>query len=67
MVEKKSIITDTSISKLYSSVREILLSARGKAYAAVNSAMVHSYWQIGKIITEEELGGKQRANMANNC
>ncbi len=50
-----------NINQLYSAVRDILITARGKAYTAINFAMVQSYWQIGKLITEEELGGKNRA------
>lgn len=46
---------------LYATIRDILLSARQKAYHAVNFSMVQSYWQIGKLITEDELGGKNRA------
>ena len=51
-------ITRTSI---YSDIREILQSARSKAYAAVNTAMVDAYWLIGKRIVEEEQRGEHRA------
>jgi len=51
-------ITTTSI---YSDIREILLSARNKAYAAVNTAMADAYWHIGKRIVEEEQNGEHRA------
>jgi len=60
-------MTDKSIKKkafnesLYNSVREILTEARGQAYRAVNFAMVKAYWQIGKLIVEEEQSGKARA------
>ncbi len=50
------------VEKLYSKISNILLSARSKAYSAINFAMVQSYWQIGKLITEEELEGKDRAD-----
>ncbi len=50
------------VKKLYSEISNILLSARSKAYSAINFAMVQSYWQIGKLITEEELSGKDRAD-----
>ena len=42
-------------------VRAILREARGRAYAAVNTAMVQAYWQIGRRIVEEEQGGERRA------
>ncbi len=50
-----------NINHLYTSIREVLLQGREHAYKAVNFAMVQSYWQIGKLITEEELNGGQRA------
>ena len=33
---------------LYDSIRSILLDSRARAHAAVNSAMVLAYWQIGR-------------------
>ena len=42
-------------------VKEILKSARQKAYTAVNSAMVEAYWEIGRRIVEEEQSGRERA------
>ena len=55
---------DKRISKtlFYSDIRQILQSARNKAYAAVNTAMVEAYWSIGKRIVEEEQHGKERAD-----
>jgi predicted nuclease of restriction endonuclease-like (RecB) superfamily len=47
--------------KLLGDIRGILSQARQQAYAAVNSAMVESYWQIGRRIVEEEQHGQQRA------
>ncbi len=45
----------------YKSVKETLEAARSNAYRAVNFAMVHAYWNIGKLIVEEEQKGKTRA------
>ena|GEM_PF-4764476 len=36
----------------YGKVRETLLTAKNKVYAAVNFAMVEAYWEIGKEIAE---------------
>lgn len=55
-------LAHNSIGIVYDAVRNILLTARSKAYSAANFAMVQAYWQIGKVITEEELGGKARAD-----
>ncbi|MEZ2442169.1 YhcG family protein [Chitinophaga sp. RCC_12] len=43
-------------------IKSMLFTARQKAYAAVNSAMVEVYWNIGKRIFEEEQLGKERAD-----
>ena len=45
----------------YQSVAEILRAARANAYRAVNFAMVEAYWNVGRMIVEEEQRGQQRA------
>jgi predicted nuclease of restriction endonuclease-like (RecB) superfamily len=50
-----------SLSSLLNDVRAILQAARGKVYAAANTAMVDAYWRIGRRIVEEEQGGAARA------
>ncbi len=49
------------LDSLLKDIRIILDQARGKAYAAINFAMVESYWHIGKRIVDEEQQGKVRA------
>lgn len=46
--------------ELYEQIASVLETARGKAYRAVNSAMVQAYWEIGRRIVEEQ-GGEERA------
>ncbi len=46
---------------IYQSIRAILENARVNAYKAVNFAMVRAYWNIGKVIVEEEQKGEKRA------
>ena len=41
------------ISKIYNDIEELLKAARSKAYHAVNSIMVETYWKIGQRIVEE--------------
>jgi predicted nuclease of restriction endonuclease-like (RecB) superfamily len=48
-------------TSFYNDIRQILKTARSRAYAAVNTAMVDAYWMIGKRIVEEEQHGKERA------
>lgn len=43
-------------------IKQIVAKARGKAYSAINSAMVEAYWLMGKRIVEEQQQGKERAD-----
>lgn len=45
----------------YHTVAEILRAARTNAYRAVNFAMVEAYWNVGRMIVEEEQRGEARA------
>ena len=46
---------------LFAEIRQILISARQTAYKAVNFAMVTAYWNIGRLIVEDEQQGSTRA------
>jgi hypothetical protein len=46
---------------LYRALRDIIHNARTQTYRAVNHAMVEAYWNIGRLIVEEEQAGKIRA------
>ncbi|MFZ3090505.1 MAG: PDDEXK nuclease domain-containing protein [Nitrospirota bacterium] len=48
--------------EFYRNIAEILQTARQNAYRAVNFVMVEAYWNIGRLIIEEEQQGKQRAD-----
>ena len=51
----------SSIDTTYQNIRAILEKARSTAYRAVNFAMVQAYWEIGRVIVEEEQKGAERA------
>ncbi|MCI0487155.1 MAG: DUF1016 N-terminal domain-containing protein [Blastocatellia bacterium] len=53
---------DKTADATYRSIARILEEARATAYRAVNSAMVQAYWQIGRIIVEQEQKGRKRAD-----
>ena len=44
---------------IYLTIKEILISAREKAYKAVNFAMVEAYWNVGKLIVEAQDGNER--------
>ncbi|RYE23147.1 MAG: DUF1016 family protein, partial [Sphingobacteriaceae bacterium] len=59
---KKDLVIQTQqLDKLYGEVRHVIEEGRNTVYRAANAAMVHAYWQIGKLIVEEEQKGKERA------
>ena len=47
--------------EFYQNVRNLIVEARRKTWAMANTAMVQTYWQIGRMIVEEEQGGSARA------
>lgn len=50
------------MDRVYSEIRTILDQARQKAWVSVNAAMVQAYWNIGRIIVEQEQKGAARAD-----
>ena len=58
-IENEILTNDTSY---IAEIKSILISARNRAYCAINSAMVEAYWQTGRRIVEEEQHGKKRAD-----
>jgi hypothetical protein len=53
--------TPSGFQRTYDQVKTILTEARAHAYRAINTAMVAAYWEIGRVIVEEEQQGQQRA------
>ena len=46
---------------MFAEIREVLVTARRTAYKAVNFAMVTAYWNVGRLIVEDEQKGHIRA------
>jgi predicted nuclease of restriction endonuclease-like (RecB) superfamily len=49
-------------NNMFSKISRIIEDARDQVRRNVNSTLVITYWQIGKIIVEEELNGNYRAD-----
>ncbi len=49
------------IDTIYSQIAELLQSARNTVIRTVNQTMVSTYFEIGRMIVEEEQQGKERA------
>jgi len=48
---------ELSENAVYNNIRTVLVTARQKAYSAVNTAMVEAYWDIGRQI-EQAVGNR---------
>ncbi|CAH8242368.1 putative nuclease YhcG [Vibrio aestuarianus] len=48
-------------NELLDSIRTLLVDGRKQVAAAVNTAMVQTYWHIGRLIVEDEQQGETRA------
>ena len=55
------IVKKTDVNAVFETIKQILDDARANAYRAVNFSMVQAYWNIGRVIVEEEHKGKPRA------
>jgi len=47
---------------LFSEIKEIILQSRQRVFRIANSALLETYWQIGKLIIEDDQQGKERAD-----
>jgi hypothetical protein len=63
MAMSKTAVTPpkANVEQLYQRISAVLADARSSAYRAVNFAMVQAYWEIGRIIVEEEQQRKATA------
>jgi predicted nuclease of restriction endonuclease-like (RecB) superfamily len=52
---------DLTSVELLSSVRQIIETARDKVYRSSNTILLETYWQIGRLIVEDEQKGANRA------
>jgi len=50
-----------TIDALYNDVKHIIDESRSSIYRAANFGMVQAYWNVGRLIVEEEQTGGQRA------
>ena len=52
---------ETDKNMLFSEIKEIILLSRQRVFRMANSVLLETYWQIGKLIIEDEQQGKERA------
>ena len=54
-------MTDKLFVNLYASIKEIIDKSRSIVHRTINTTMVETYWNIGKLIVENEQKGLGRA------
>ena len=59
------IINSNNSENTYNTIRHSIITAQQKVYAAVNSAMVFAYWEIGEQIYKA-CGENERAEYGKN-
>lgn len=52
---------DKNHKDVYSSIKELMDNARSKVAREVNNILIQTYWEIGRIIVEDEQGNSDRA------
>jgi predicted nuclease of restriction endonuclease-like (RecB) superfamily len=55
-------VTTEQFVDIYQQMRNVLTQARARAWQTVNAEMVACYWEIGRLIVEEEQRGERRAD-----
>jgi hypothetical protein len=51
------------VAQLHQQIATVITSGKQTAYRAINVAMTLTYWEIGRLIVEEEQNGKERLIM----
>ncbi len=59
--DQNTFLPDSPLESLYSQIRPLVLQARQQAYRQSNAILLQMYWQIGRLIVEDEQAGKSRA------
>jgi len=55
-------IINNQLSSLYQQIRAVLMEARDRSWQTVNWEMVTCYWEIGRLIVNDEQRGEPRAD-----
>jgi len=51
----------STTGRIYQKIKKLLIQSRSRAFQAINTQMVTCYWNIGRLIIEEEQKGEKRA------
>ena len=57
----------TNSNILINDLRKIIDQGRRQTYISINASMIHTYWNVGRRIVEEEQHGDRRAEYGSGC
>ncbi|MCH5241947.1 MAG: DUF1016 family protein [Muribaculaceae bacterium] len=63
MATDKDLIPEKPINQLYVKAVEIIETARNNTYRQINENLVKRNWELGKLISEEEIRGRDRSEL----
>ena len=63
MATDKDLIPEKPIDQLYDKAVEIIETARNNTYRQINENLVKRNWELGKLISEEEIRGRDRSEL----
>ncbi|MCH5258071.1 MAG: DUF1016 family protein [Lachnospiraceae bacterium] len=63
MATDKDLIPEKPINQLYDKAVEIIETARNNTYRQINENLVRRNWDLGKLISEEEIRGRDRTEL----
>lgn len=63
MAIDKNLIQEKPIDQLYDKAVEIIETARNNAYRQINENLVRRNWDLGKLISDEEIRGRDRTEL----
>lgn len=63
MAIDKNLIPEKPIDQLYDKAVEIIETARNNTYRQINENLVRRNWDLGKLISEEEIRGRDRTEL----
>lgn len=63
MEVNKDLTLTQPLDSLYNNAVEVIDSARERAYKQINESLVRRNWELGKLIAEEEIRGRERSEI----
>ena len=64
-LRKEQFMLEKNNIQMIEEIKDVIISSRNKIAYEVNNTMLLAYWNVGRIIVENEQNGNMRLNMVN--